>query len=90
MARSTFRLTPLGDAVRGWAALILAIVVGCSFLIASSIDIERFFLIMLVYFDTFYILYLVSTWITMYRSSAEDARQWALAQENGSKWTRFV
>ena len=90
MARSVFRLTPLGDAVRGWAALVLAFVAGCSFLIASGIDIENFFPSFLAYLDTFYILYLVSTWITMYRASAQDARQWALAQEDGSKWTRFV
>ena len=89
MARSVFRLTPLGDAVRVWGALVLTIaVVGCSYLIAGSI--EYGFLSMLVYLDTFYILYLVSTWITMYRSSAQEARQWALAQEDDSKWSRFV
>ncbi|MGB3634677.1 MAG: DUF1345 domain-containing protein [Rubrobacteraceae bacterium] len=88
IVRSTFRLTPLGDAVRGWTALIFAIVVGCSYLIASGI--ENFFLGFLTYLDTFYVLYLVSTWITMYRSSAEDARHWALAQEDDSKWRRFV
>ena len=88
MARSAFRLTPLGDAVRGGSATIPAIVVFCSFLIAGGM--ESAFLSPLVYLDTFYILYLVSTWITMYRSSAEEARQWALAQEDDSKWTRFV
>ena len=88
MARSTFRLTPLGDAVRLWIASIIAFVVGCSSLIAYGI--EHSYLITLAIIDAFYILYLISTWITMYRSSAEEVRQWALAQEDDSKWSRFM
>lgn len=45
---------------------------------------------MLAALDTFYFLYLVSTSVAMYRSSAEDARRWALAQDAGSTRTRLV
>lgn len=92
VVRSAFRLTPLGDAVRGWVALILAIAVGYFSLIAGGIESGYLGVLVftLVFIDAFYVLYLVSTWVTMYRSSAEDARQWALAQEDDSKWRSFV
>lgn len=87
---SVFRMTPVGDAVRGWGALGFAIAAYCAVFLSSPADGGDFLLRMLAAVDAFYVLYLVSTWIAMYRSSSADARHWALAQEGHSRRTRFL
>lgn len=86
--RSPFRLTPFGDAVRGWSGAVLGAAAYTFVLIVRGVEDNLLGLLAAV--DTYYTAFLALTWIAMYRSSGEDTRQWALVQESGTRRRQFV
>lgn len=87
---SAFRLTPTGDAVRGFGTALAAVAVYILIFFLIRVDDETQLLTLLAAIDAYYVLYLITTWIAMSRSTAADARTWAIAQETGSRKDRWI
>ena len=70
------KMSPLGDALRSWGALLIALVAVYIFVSNTTLLLSVY-----VFLDVYYVVFLALTWAAMWRASAEEMREWAMAQK---------